>query len=194
MPRDRNTSAWLWVLGFLVLAALGFGAYLHHERSAPVELPGEAPSSLLLPFVDPVLAPLTTGDSGFSAETLSALQSRFRAEGAKLNADDADVFTSAAVIAQILEEAIQDRARHLERLANIGSDVRGTSPEAGRALSETQRKHMELAVDVSWQRNSTSYRNRIEELWARLLRLERGRFRLGSAPPSMISELPAANE
>jgi len=36
-------------------------------------------------------------------------------------------------------------------------------------------------VAVSWQRNSGTYRNRVEELWYRLLRLEQGRFRPGSA-------------
>jgi hypothetical protein len=59
-------------------------------------------------------------------------------------------------------------------------------------LSENERRHFEVAIGISWQRNSGNYRNRVEELWYRLLRLEQGRFRLGSAPPSMMPELPAA--
>ena len=87
-PRDRNTTAWLWVLGLLVVAVPGFAWYLQRERSAPYQLSGEAPSSRLLPFIDPILAPLETGATGYSAESLAELQSAFRAEREKVNLDD----------------------------------------------------------------------------------------------------------
>jgi hypothetical protein len=67
-------------------------------------------------------------------------------------------------------------------------------PAARTDLGEAERKHLELAVGVSWQRNSVTYRNRVEELWYRLLRLEQGRFRGGSAPQSMMPALPSAVE
>jgi hypothetical protein len=65
----------------------------------------------------------------------------------------------------------------------------GPSPGARTDLPETERRHLELAIAISWQRNSGTYRNRVEELWYRLLRLEQGRFHTGSAPSSMM---PAA--
>ncbi|MBU3666238.1 MAG: hypothetical protein FGM15_10250 [Chthoniobacterales bacterium] len=196
---DRNTSAWLWVLALLALVALGFGAFLHHQRSAPAPLAGEAPSNQLMPFIDPILAPLETGTTGYSAETLSGLQSQFRIEGDKVNLDSRDIYSTAATIAQILGEALQDRTRHMERLVKLGAPVEGIAPDSAARtdVSETQRKHLELAVGISWQRNSGTYRNRLEELWYRLLRLEQGRFRAGSAPLSMLPENPTmtpANE
>ncbi len=191
-PTDRNTAAWLWVLALLVLAVLGFAWYLQQERSAPYQLSGEAPSSRLLPFIDPILAPLETGATGYSSESLAELQSAFRTEREKLNLDDQDIYATAATIAQILEEALADRDRHMERLVKLGSPVQGVSPDpqARTDLPESERLHLELAVGISWQRNSGTYRNRVEELWYRLLRLEQGRFRLGSAPQSMMPELP----
>jgi hypothetical protein len=91
-----------------------------------------------------------------------------------------------------LQEALEDRARHIERLVKLGSPVEGVAAgqEARPDLPEAERRHLELAVGISWQRNSVTYRNRVEELWYRLLRLEQGRFRLGSAPQSMMPELP----
>jgi hypothetical protein len=193
-PRDRNTAAWLWVLGLLVLAVLGFAWYLQQERSAPYQLSGEAPSGRLLPFIDPILAPLETGVSGYSAESLAELQSAFRTEREKVNLDDEEIYATAATIAQVLQEALEDRDRHMERLVKLGSPVEGLSPspQARTDLPETERRHLELAVGISWQRNSGTYRNRVEELWYRLLRLEQGRFRGGSAPQSMMPELPAS--
>ena len=41
-------------------------------------LQGEAPSTKLAPFVDPILAPLETGATGYSRESLADLQSAFR--------------------------------------------------------------------------------------------------------------------
>jgi hypothetical protein len=192
-PPDRNTAAWLWVLALLVLAVLGFAWYLQQERSTPYQLSGEAPSSRLLPFIDPILAPLETGATGYSAESLAELQSAFRTEREKVNLDDEEIYATAATIAQILEEALADRNRHMERLVKLGSPVQGVppDPQARTDLPETERRHLELAIGISWQRNSGTYRNRVEELWYRLLRLEKGRFRLGSAPPSMMPELPA---
>ena len=194
-PPDRNTIAWLWVLGLLVAAALGFAWFLQHERSGAPQLSGEAPSKRLMPFIDPILAPLETGATGYSAASLSDLQKAFREERAKLNRDDQEIHGTAATIAQILEESLADRERHMQRLANLGSSVIGVSPDpAARAdIGETERKHLELAVGVSWQRNSVTYRNRVEELWYRLLRLEQGRFREGSAPQSMAPPLPASS-
>lgn len=193
-PRDNNHTAWLWVLGLLVVAVLGFAWFLHQERSAPYQLPGEAPSARLMPFIDPILAPLETGTTGYSAENLAELQSAFRAEREKLNRDDQEIFTTAATIAQILQEALEDRSRHLERLVKLGSPVQGVAPDpqARTDLSETEHRHLELAVGISWQRNSGTYRNRVEELWYRLLRLEQGRFRTGSAPQAMTPEIPTA--
>lgn len=194
-PRDRNNTAWLWVLGLLVLAALGFAWFLQKERSTPVKIAGEAPSTRLLPFIDPILAPLETGTTGHSAENLAELQSAFRAEREKLNRDDDEIFSTAGTIAQILEEASSDRGRHLGRLVKLGSPVEGLAPapQARTDLSETERRHLELAVGISWQRNSGTYRNRVEELWYRLLRLETGRFRSGSAPQSMVPPLPSSS-
>ncbi len=178
--RDRGNIAWLWVLGLLVVAAIGFGWYLHQERSAPYQLSGEAPTSLLLPYIDPILAPLETGFTAYSAETLAELAARFRSEREKLNLDDKDIFATAITIAEILKEALDDRNRHIERLVRLGTPVEGASippTEVRSDISEPERKHLELAVGISWQRNSVAYRNRIEELWARLLRLEYGRFK-----------------
>jgi hypothetical protein len=191
--QDRNNTAWLVVLALLVLSALGFAWFLHQERSAPYQLPGEAPSARLLPFIDPILAPLETGTAGYSPETLATLQSSLRAERQKVNLDDGEIHGTAATIAQILEEALADRDRHLARLLKLGSPVEGLPPDpaARTDLPESERRHLELAVGISWQRNSGTYRNRVEELWYRLLRLEQGRFRGGSAPQSMMPDLPA---
>lgn len=181
--RDRGNIAWLWVLGLLVMAAIGFGWYLHQDRSAPFQLSGEAPTTLLVPYIDPILAPLETGATGYSAESLSELASRFHSEREKLNLDDKEIFATAITITQILQEALEDRGRHIERLLRLGSAVEGASidpAEVRVGISEAERKHLELAVAISWQRNSVTYRNRIEELWARLLRMEYGRFRVGS--------------
>lgn len=187
---DGNAKAWLWVLALLAVGALGFGVYLHYERTTPRRLVGEAPSSALLPFIDPILAPLETGISGHGQDALSDLQTRLRAEGEKVNIDDKEVYATAATIAQILQEAQQDRMRHLDRLLKLGASVEGMTPdpEARTDISDTERKHLELAVDISWQRNSSAYRNRVEELWYRQLRLEQGRFGGGSAPQSMLSQ------
>ena len=195
---DGNTVAWLWVLGLLIAAVLGFAWYLHQERGGAPQLSGEAPSKRLMPFIDPILAPLETGATGYSAGSIADLQNAFREERAELNRDDQEIHGTAATIAQILEEALADRDRHMQRLANLGASVIGVSPDpaARTDIGETERKHLELAVGVSWQRNSVTYRNRVEELWYRLLRLEQGRFREGSAPQSMVPPLPApsANE
>lgn len=181
---DGNAVAWLVVLALLVAGALGFAWYLHGERSALRPLPGQAPGVLLTPFVDPILAPLETGTSGYSMETLAAVEEGFRAERDKVNLDDREIYATAATIGQILQEALADRQRHMERLVKLGAPVEGMAPDpSARAdLSEAERRHLELAVGISWQRNSVAYRNRVEELWYRLLRLEKGRFPAGSAP------------
>ena len=184
--QDRGHAAWLWVLGALIVAVAGFAIYLHTERGGGTFLPGEAPTAKLLPFVDPILAPLQTGDAGYSPETLGEMASAFRAERDKVNRDDADIYATAATIAGFLQQALEDRARHLERSESLKVPAVGQAqPGAPRpAMTETQRKHLELAVDVSWQRNSTAHRNSIEELWGRLARLELGRFRAASAAPA----------
>lgn len=189
---DGNAAAWLWVLGLLVAAALGFAWYLHQERSAPTKLSGDAPSTMIMPFIDPILAPLETGLDGYTSESLASVESSLRAERAKANLDDQEVYAVAATMMQILGEAAADRQRHIERLLKLGSPVLGmpADPSARTNLGEAERKHLELAVGVSWQRNSVTYRNRVEELWYRLLRLEQGRFRGGSAPHSMMPDLP----
>ncbi len=189
---DKNHIAWLWVLGLLVAGTVAFAYFLHERRSAPHQLAGEAPSTLLFPSIDPILAPLETGTTGYSLENLAELQSVFRAESEKANIDDRDIFITAASIAQILQEAAEDRVRHLERLQKLGTNIEGMSPDppARTDIDENERKHLQLAVAISWQRNSVTYRNRVEELWYRLLRLEQGRFREGSAPHSMLPALP----
>jgi hypothetical protein len=194
MAKDRNHTAWLVVLGLLLLAALGFAWFLHQERSEPYHFLGNAPSPQLLPFIDPILAPLETGTTGYSPQSLAELQTAFRAERQNVNLDDQEIYSTAGTIAQILEEALADRDRHMERLVRLGSPVEGIRPDPGARtdLPETERRHLELAISISWQRNSGTYRNRVEELWHRLLRLEQGRFRDGSAPQSMMPDLPAA--
>ena len=197
-PRDErsdgNAVAWLWVLGLLVAAVLGFAWYLHQERSAPTKLSGDAPSTMVMPFIDPILAPLETGLDGYSSGTLSSVEASLRTGRAKANLDDQDIYAAAATMVQILGEAAADRRRHIERLLKLGSPVLGmpADPAARTDLGEAERKHLELAVGVSWQRNSVTYRNRVEELWYRLLRLEQGRFRGGSAPESMMPDLPTS--
>jgi len=189
---DRNHTAWLAVLVLLAVAALGFGWFLRVDRSAPRPLAGEAPSLVLMPLIDPILAPLETGTSGYSAETLSDLEEKFRVARQAVNLDDQEIFGAAASMAQILSEAREDRQRHIDRLARIGSPVQGVAVdgEARARISDAERRHLELAVGISWQRNATLYRNRVEELWYRLQRLERGRFSGGSAPAAMTPDLP----
>lgn len=166
---ERGNIVWLWVLGILIVAAAGFAFYLHNARSAPRMLPGEAPTTLLTPFVDPILAPLPVGAAGYDVEALDALASQFRRERENAGRDDAEIYAAAASITGFLREALMDRDRHLQRLEDLGP---GRNP--------AERKHLELAVDVSWQRNSTAHRDSIEQAWTRLLRLEQGRFRAGS--------------
>ncbi len=190
---DRSTAAWLWMLGVLVLATAGFAFFLQQQKAARTPLPGEAPSSRLLAFIDPVLAPLETGTGGYDAEQIAQAASQFQEERSAANLDDQEVYAAAGTVASILEEAAQDRARHLQRLADLGSPVLGLSEGAtpkNPAMTENELRHLGLAVGVSWQRNSGTYRNRVEELWYRLIRLEQGRFRGGSASPAMVPEPP----
>jgi len=174
----------------LVLCALGFAWFLQQGRGTTQPLQSAAPSTELLPYIDPVLAPLETGAVGYSPESLADLQSKLRVDQEAAGLDDRDIYATAATMAQILQEALEDRERHMERLVKLGSPVAGVAPaEQVRAnLPEAERRHLELAVGISWQRNSGVFRNRLEELWYRLLRLEQGRFR---AVPTM-QELPAA--
>jgi len=179
IPSDRNTAVWLWVLGILMATAFVFSWLLQGQRSSAKVIYGDAPSILLSGCIDPVLAPLATGISPCSSETLGNLGARFRADRAKANRDDQDVYATAATIADILSEAEEDRDRHLQRLQGLASSTVPTkqeSPVARAKIGDTERQHLQLAVDVSWQRNSGAYRNRVEELWSRLQRLEHGRF------------------
>jgi hypothetical protein len=176
---ETNHVAWLWVLVLLVVAALGFGWFLHTQRSAPYHLSGEAPTARLRPYIDPILAPLETGLTGYSPESLAELAAQFRAAREKSGEDSRAIFSTAGTMADILQEALEDRGRHLERLAGLGAEADGIDSGASKpsaALGETERKHLELAVGISWQRNSGGYRDRLEELWARLQPLEYGRF------------------
>jgi hypothetical protein len=176
--KDRNHTAWLVVLGLLVVAAIGFAWSVQQERRAPVQLSGEAPSGRLVPLIDPILAPLETGEAGFSGETLATLEADFEAARDRAALDNKDIYSTAATITRILGEALEDRGRHIERLVRLGSPVRGVppDPQARTDIPEAERRHLELAVGVSWQRNSVTYRNRVEELWYRLQRFESGRF------------------
>jgi len=193
---DRSTAAWLSMLAVLVLAVGGFALYLQNEKAGRTPLPGEAPSTLLLPFIDPILAPLETGNPGYDPEALVRVTSDLQTARGAANRDDSEVYSVAGTIASILQESLEDRTRHLQRLVDLGSPVIGLS-EGGTPknpeMTETQKQHLELAVGVSWQRNSVTYRNRVEELWYRLLRLEQGRFRAGSASPAMILPIPASS-
>lgn len=180
--KDSNNTAWLWVLGLLIVAALGFGFYLQQGKSAALLLPGDAPSTLLQPLIDPILAPLETGRTGIADDSLDELEATFRNARETARLDDKDIFSTASTAAQILKEAAEDRERHIERLLKLGSPVSGYlhDPEARTDLPESESKHLELAVTISWQRNSLLYRDRLEELWHRLLRFEKGRFVLPS--------------
>ncbi len=176
---QKNHVAWLGVLALLIVAALGFGWYLNAHRSAPYPLAGEAPTALLRPYIDPILAPLETGLTGYSAESLAQLASQFRDGRAKAGDEARTIFNTAGTMADILQEALEDRSRHLERLVGLGAQIEGVSPDPAKApvnLGETERKHLELAVGISWQRNSGAYRDRLEELLSRLQPLEYGRF------------------
>jgi len=189
---DRSTKAWLAALALLLVAALGFAAYLQKEKGSKVLLPGSAPSSQLFIFVDPILAPLETGKSGYNAKDLAAVSDGLSAARATVSLDDREIYSVAGTLAGILQEAAIDRDRHLQRLVDLGSSVHGVSDGASSVapFDDKARRHHELAVAVSWQRNSGAYRNRVEELWYRLLRLEQGRFRDGSAPESMMPDIP----
>lgn len=158
---------------------MGFALYLHFEQQAPQLLSGEAPTAQLMPFVDPILAPLQTGGAGYGAETLESLATQFRQEREKASKADAEIYLAASTIADFLREALVDRERHLERLEALNG------PGAP-AANPTQLKHLELAVDVSWRRNSTAHRDSIEQIWVRLQQLEQGRFR------TEASRVPAA--
>jgi hypothetical protein len=182
VPRDRvpGNTAWLWVLGMLLVATLGFSWYLHQKSSVPYQLPGDAPTAQLLPYIDPILAPLETGVAGSSAESLMEITDGFRSAREKINLENQDIYTTAITVSEILKEALEDRSRHIQRLLSLGAVVEGASTapsEVSNDIPENERKHLELAIGISWQRNSVAYRNRIEELWARLLRLEFGRFK-----------------
>ena len=191
---DRSTAAWLWMLGLLVVITAGFAFYLQHQKAGRTPLPGAAPSERLLAFVDPILAPLETGTGGYDPATLDKVAAQLQKDAAATNLDDREVYTTATTMASILQEAVQDRARHMQRLIDLGSPVIGLS-EGGApknpSMTDAQKQHLELAVGVSWQRNSGTYRNRVEELWYRLLRLEQGRFQGGSASAAMAPPNPS---
>jgi hypothetical protein len=191
---DRSTAAWLWMLGLLVAITAGFAFYLQQQKAARTPLPGEAPSERLLAFVDPILAPLETGTGGYDPAKLDEVTAQIQADAVGANLDDREVYGTAATMASILQEAAQDRARHMQRLVDLGSPVIGLS-EGGvpknPSMTDAQKQHLELAVGVSWQRNSGTYRNRVEELWYRLLGLEQGRFQGGSASPAMVPPNPS---
>ena len=191
---DRSTAAWLWMLGLLVVITAGFAFYLQQQKAGRTPLPGEAPSERLLAFVDPILAPLETGTGGYDPAKLDEVTAQIQTDAAGANLDDREVYSTAATMASILQEAAQDRTRHMQRLVDLGSPVIGLS-EGGApknpSMTEAQKQHLELAVGVSWQRNSGTYRNRVEELWYRLLGLEQGRFHGGSASPAMVPPNPS---
>jgi hypothetical protein len=129
---------------------------------------------------------LETGAAGVSGESLAGIAGEFRSLREEVDADSRHIFSSAATMAEVLEEALADRGRHLEKLAKIGGGGDAPASETGRdvmSADEKRRKHLELAVSVSWQRNSGAYRDRIEELWGRLEAREYGRFR-GRTPAS----------
>lgn len=184
---DRSTAAWLGVLGLLVVAAFGFGLFLQQQKSGATPLWGEAPGKRLAVFVDPILAPLETGTSGYDPAELEKVTVALHDERNTVGLDDKEIYSTAITLAGILQEAADDRVRHLQRLVELGSPVIGMSGgdvPARADMTEIARRHHELAVDVSWQRNSGTYRNRADELMARLTRLEKGRFRSpASAPP-----------
>ena len=191
---DRSTVAWLCMLGSLIAITIGFAFYLQQQKMGRTILPGDAPSERLLAFVDPILAPLETGAGGYDPSRLEEVTAKLQKESSAANLDDKEVYATAATMASILQEASEDRARHMQRLVDLGSPVIGLG-EGGApknpSISEAEKRHLELAVDVSWQRNSGTYRNRAEELWYRLLRLEQGRFQGGSAPAAMVPPAPS---
>ena len=159
---------------------MAFAFYLHVQRGPGRLLSGDAPSSLIVPFVDTVFAPLETGVAAVDGEGLSAMELRFQAMRQEAALDDKDIYGAAATLAGILREAVSDRDRHLERMNSLSQRQAATERPA---MSDPERRHLELAVSISWQRNSTAYRNRVDELLARMARLEQGRFRAGFAAP-----------
>jgi hypothetical protein len=173
---ESNHVAWLWVLGFLIAAVLGFSWYLHAQGAQVHRLPGAPPSAGLQPVIDPILAPLEAGAAGLSTSSLDEMAGRFRNERAAAGGDTQELYGTAITITEILREALADRERHLERLDEISGPAS--------AIGAKERKHLELAVGVSWQRNSGSYRDRVEELWGRLMRMEYGRGGVPPAPPA----------
>lgn len=184
--RDPGATAWLVVLVLLVLGGAGFGWYVYGQQKALRPLDGEAPSSLLWPLLDPVLAPLETGMSGYGEESLARLEDGFRAASAGVHPVDREIYTVASNVGLVLREALADRARHIDRLVKLGEPVEGAV--SGSAAPDANDRHLQLAVGVSWQRNSVAYRNRLEQLWHRLLRLEKGRFPPGAAGTSAPTE------
>lgn len=170
---DTAHAAWLWVLGLLVAGAMAFAYYLHAQRSPGRMLAGDPPSAQIAPFADTVLAPLETGAAAIDDDGLFAMESRFLAQRQEAALDDKDIYGKAATLAGIMREALADRGRHLERLARITSPGQDNANTA----DKTARQHLELAVSISWQRNSATYRNRADELLAHLMRLEQYRFR-----------------
>lgn len=181
---DRTHVAWLWVLGLLVAGAMGFAFFLHTQSLAARLLPGDPPSASMVPFVDTIFSPIETGVAAVDAETLSAMESQLQKLRQEAPIEDKDIYGAAATLAGILREGLSDRDRHLKRLDRLSPRLsEGESP----AISDAERRHLELAVSISWQRNSTAYRNRVDELLARLMRMEEGRFRIGSAAPEQAA-------
>lgn len=169
---DHSTLAWLVVLGLLVALALGSTVFLHRQKNSAVTLPGEAPSPQLAEMIEPILAPLATGPVDYET-TLTKLSSEWQKTRASVSLEDKEIYTTADTLTGILQEAAADRARHLQRSESLESSANPT-------MTETARRHHELAIDISWQRNTSIFRLRVEELILRLQSLERGRFRAAS--------------
>ncbi len=178
--RHRTNTFWVGMLVLLIVAALGFGAWMHFRQVQKEPLAMEAPSTSLEGFFDPVFAPLETGPLPYDFHRMEELAEEFRQQAERVGIDDRDIFTTAIALCGVLRDAIEDRATHLEKLARIAE----AEPDANKV------RHLELAVSVSWQRNSASFRDKAERLWTKLAQLEAGRFRVPVS--GLESQLPAA--
>jgi hypothetical protein len=166
----------LMVICILTLCLVLLPKIFQRDDSSSAILPalilGEPPSVQLAPCFAPILAPLKEGASLCDSETISRVLSSLRAGGIDAADIDKEIYSTAVDTALVLQEALEVRNRHLEKLAKSGdSDLAGN-----------ERQHLDLAVDVSWRRNVETYLNRSQKLFLRLLRLEKNRFRSESAP------------
>lgn len=170
----------LMVTVVLALCLILLPKVFQRDNRTPEELPplivGDPPSVQLAPCFSPILSPLDEGASSCDSGSISRMLLNFQVNRGDATEADKPVYSTAADTASVLREALQDRNRHLEKLAKL----------AAGSIADSKRQHLALAIGVSWQRNAQSYRNRIRELFLRLLSLEKDRFSSDSASASTV--------